>query len=127
MILIDYEKNVQDLVLTLSELTTISNPVYLLVLTNIFTKTTTRYILQNNLSPSIERYDRFQLATSGFTGLEVGLYDYHVYQSSTINYDEAQLGNWIETGKAQVIKNSEALQPITYQPTQVEYITYTPR
>jgi len=124
MILINYDKSVQDLTLTLSELTTISNPVYLLVLTNLFTKTKTRYILQNNLSTSIQRYDRFQLPTSGFTGLEVGLYNYYVYQSATVNYDETQLGNWIETGKAQVIHNSQVLQPITYQPTSVEYITY---
>jgi len=127
MILINYGKDVQDLVLTLTELTTISDPVYLLVLTNIFTKTKTRYILQDNLSPNLERYDRFQLPTSEFDNLETGLYIYHIYQSDSINYDETQLGDWIEQGKAQVIRNSEALQPITFQPSEVEYLTYTPR
>jgi hypothetical protein len=124
MILINKDNSVQDLVLTLTELTTIINPVYLLVLRNEFTNNSTRYILQNNISPNLNRYDNFQLDTSLFNDLETGDYGYTIYQSDSINYDETTLGNYVETGKAKVTATNEQAIAITYNSAIAETITY---
>jgi len=124
MILIDKSKSVQDIVLTLSELTTINFPVYLLVLTNYFTKVVSRFILDTNISLNTNRYDHFQLPTSGLTSLEQGSYTYSVYQSATVSYDESTLGNAIENGKAKVIDPGTLVQPTIYNSEPTEYITY---
>ena len=125
MILINKDLQVQDLVLTLTELTTISTPVYLLVLTNDFDQVVTRIILSQNFSPNRNRYDLFGLQKSQVSGLTTGLYTYQVFQSSEINYDESVLGKPIESGKAKVIAPAELVQPIIYQSDdKSDYITY---
>ena len=124
MILINKDNSVQDLVLTLTELTTIVNPVYLLVLRNEYTNNSTRYILQNNISPNLNRYDYFQLDTSLFNDLETGDYSYAIYQSDSINYDETTLGDYVETGKAKVTATNVLATAITYNSAIAETITY---
>lgn len=124
MILINKDNSVQDLVLTLTELTTIVDPVYLLVLRNEFTGNSTRYILQNNISPNLNRYDHFQLDTSLFNDLETGDYSYSIYQSDSINYDETTLGNYVETGRAKVTAPDELATAIIYNSAVADTITY---
>lgn len=124
MILLNKSLDTQDIFLTLTELTTIVNPVYLLVLSNDFTKTVTRFVLQNNLSDDLNRYDHYQLATALISSLEQGLYTYRVYQSVTATNDETLLGNAIECGKAKVIDPGAIVQPIIYESVPTEFVTY---
>ncbi len=124
MILLNKSLDTQNVVLTLSELTTVANPVYLLVLTNDFTKVISRFILATNLSLDLNRYDLFQLTTASISSLEQGNYTYSVYQSTTASYDESSLGGAIEQGKARVIDPSILVQPIIYNSVPTEYITY---
>lgn len=124
MILINKDNSTQDLVLTLTELTTIADPVYLLVLKNEFTDNLTRYILQDNVSANLNRYDHFQVDTSLFNDLDTGDYSYTIYQSDSINYDETTLGNYVETGKAKVTAPDEVVSAIIYNSATAETITY---
>ncbi|WP_428329049.1 hypothetical protein [Mucilaginibacter sp.] len=124
MILIDKSKQVQNLVLTLTELTTIVSPVYLLVLSNDFTKVVSRFVLSNNQSLDLNRYDLFQLSANTINTLEQGSYTYSVYQSAIETTDETSLGNAIENGKAKVI--GTVTQPIIYNSDPTEYVTYNP-
>lgn len=124
MILINKDNSTQDLVLTLTELTTIADAVYLLVLKNEFTDNLTRYILQDNVSANLNRYDHFQVDTSLFNDLDTGDYSYTIYQSDSINYDETTLGNYVETGKAKVTAPDEVVSAIIYNSATAETITY---
>ena len=124
MILFNKGIDKQDVVLTLSELTTIVNPVYLLLITSDFTKTVTRLHLATNLSKNLNRYDYFQIDTSLIGSLEPGLYTYAVYQSATATNDESTLGNPIESGKATVIAPGAVMQPIIYDSAPTEYVTF---
>jgi len=124
MILINKDNSKQNLVLTLAELTTIANPVYLLVLKSDFNGNSYRFILQNNLSSSTIRYDYFQLDTSLFTNLDTGIYSYKVYQSGSIAYDETTLGNSIESGKAEVFASGTTQQAIIYTAPKADSVTY---
>lgn len=124
MILLNKSISKQNIVLTLSELTTIVNPVYLLVLTNDFTKVISRFILSQNLSNDLSRYDLFQLDTASISSLEQGVYTYSVYQSTIPTEDENSLGGSIEDGKAKVIDPSILVQPIIYNSVPTEYVTY---
>lgn len=124
MILLNKSINEQDIILTLTELTTISDAVYLLVLTNDFTKVISRFILSQNVSLNTNRYDHYKIETSDISALEQGLYTYSVYQSAVITYDETSLGKPIESGKAKVIDPSMLVQPAIYNSEPTEYVTY---
>ena len=124
MILLNKSVEKQNIVRTLSELNTIVNPVYLLVLTNDFTKVISRFTLNHNLSNDLSRYDLFQLSTSSISSLEQGLYTYSVYQSAIPTDDESLLGSSIEDGKAKVIDPSTLAKPIIYNSVPTEYVTY---
>ena len=125
MILLNKNIQVQDLVLTLTELTTIENPVYLLVLTNDFNRKKSYLILEANTSTNTQRYDRFLFDANSLADLDTGLYTYAVYESDVAVYDESGLGNPIETGKAKVIAPDEMVQPIIYNSEDdSEYYTY---
>jgi len=124
MILIDKSLQVQKLVLTLTELTTIVNPVYLLVLANDFTKISSRFVLGTNLSQDLLRYDLFTLIQPQISPLEPGNYTYSVYQSSVSVTEETGLGSPIESGKARITNSSDKVQPITYNSVPTEYLTY---
>lgn len=124
MILIDKSLQHQNLVMTLTELTTIVNPFYLLVLTNDFTKVSTKFVLGLNLSKDLLRYDLFTLNQAQISPLEPGNYTYSVYQSSITPSDESGLGSPIESGKALIILSSDKAEPITYNSAPTEYLTY---
>jgi hypothetical protein len=115
MLLINKSNPKTDLILTLTELTTIVDPVYLLVLTSDFNRTKSRFILPLNISSNLSRYDHFKTDTSIFNGLDTGLYTYAVYQSAMSTTDETVLGNPVESGKAKVIALAIVVQPIIYQ------------
>lgn len=115
MLLINKSNPTTDLILTLTELTTIVNPVYLLVLTSDFNRTKSRFVLPQNISSNLLRYDHFKVDTSIFNDLDTGLYTYTVYQSATETTDETVLGNPVETGKAKIIVPANTVQPIIYQ------------
>lgn len=103
MIVIDKSKTSQNqnIILTLTELTTIVNAKYLMVLKNDAIRTVTNMFLPENISTSKDRYDLFQIATSEFYDLVSGFYTYSIYQQSpdTTITDAKLLGNSIEDGK----------------------------
>ena len=106
---------VQEIVLTLTELSSGADAVYTLVLHNDFTHKDFSFSLTDNLSTNTNRYDLFNLDTSLFNDLEVGNYTYTVFESDKT----------IETGKAKVINPGAIVQPIIYQPESTsQYITY---
>lgn len=101
MIVIDKSKPVQQILLTLTESTTIQDVKYLMVLKCDATRSVYKIYLPANLSESIERYDLFQIDTSVFQDMEAGFYCFSIYQQeseSTIT-DENLLGESIEEGK----------------------------
>ncbi|QEC78772.1 hypothetical protein [Mucilaginibacter ginsenosidivorax] len=115
MLLINRSNPKTDLIFTLTELTTIVTPVYLLVLTSDFNRTKSRFILPLNISSNLNRYDHFKVDTSTLNDLDTGLYTYAVYQSSISTTDESVLGNPVETGKAKIIAPAVLVQPIIYE------------
>lgn len=89
-----------NIVLTLTEKVTITNPYYLFVFTHATTKQEIKFIksYSDDLSAYPARYNEFTIATTLFT--TVGKYVYHVYeQSSSTNTDPTGL-NLLENGQA---------------------------
>jgi hypothetical protein len=100
MIIIDKSKEVQNIILTLSELTTIVDVKYLVVLKSDATREIFKFILPINVSPATSRYDLFKVDTAVFLNMPTGYFSYRIYQTeidSTI--DESLLGEFIECGK----------------------------
>ncbi|MES2265593.1 MAG: hypothetical protein V4520_02455 [Bacteroidota bacterium] len=125
MILLNKSLLVQDIILTLSENTSLQNPVYLLVLTNDFNKRVYRFLLENNISAYKGRYDHFAIDTSSIRELDSGSYSYAVYESASAIDDESLLGNAIERGNAKVIAPAEIIEPIIYKSDEdLTYYTY---
>lgn len=125
MLLINKSNLQTDLIFTLTELTTIVNPVYLLVLTSDFNRNKYRFILPQNISSNLFRYDHFKVNNSIFTDLDSGLYTYAIYQSAIESFDETVLGKSIESGKAKVIAPEALVQPIIYKSDDnSDYYTY---
>jgi hypothetical protein len=90
MILIDKEKDIQTLVLTLSEHTETLDPEYVLLLKSDSTRTESLFILPQNQSYYPERYDIFQIETSVFNDLNDGLYTYQVlFENTQIEFGKA--------------------------------------
>jgi hypothetical protein len=106
MITIDKDSNSQILVVTVTELTTIENPCYLLVINSAFTNNTYRIQLPENSSENIVRYDEFILDTAVFNYISEGLYNYSIYQSSVLTYDENALGEAVEKGFMKVTSST---------------------
>ena len=94
MILIDRSKEIQTIVLTLSELTDVETPVYILNLKGDGKRDEFNIELPENLSTFKERFDLFQLDTDVFDSLSGGIYTYSI----TLNNSP------VETGKA-IIKD----------------------
>jgi hypothetical protein len=124
MLVIDKSKAVQNLILTLSELTTIDNARYLLVLKNDAVRTLNKIILPDNTSLSTDRYDLFSLATPVFNEITTGYYTYSIYQQSPLTSisDETLLGDFIEQGKL-LIKDLEVTETIAPVENK-DYIVY---
>ena len=106
MITIDKDLASQILVVTVTELTTIENPYYLLVINSAFTNNTYKFQLPENSTENIVRYDEFILDTAVFNNVGEGLYNYSIYQSSVLTYDEHALGATVEKGFLKVTSST---------------------
>jgi hypothetical protein len=111
MILIDRNKLFQNIFLTLTESTTVSNPVYSMRLKHDATRSEYTLNLSENQSTATQRYDLFQVFTTEFEGFENGYYSFEVFQNETDT-------DSIEDGKL-LIKNTQVIaaddQYIVYQ------------
>lgn len=118
-----------NLIVTLQEKVTLTNPYYLFVFTNDIQLNTVAFI-QSNTSTHTERYDKFVLTeTSGaqnyYNGtvelLPLGSWTYRVYeQTSSTNLDPALAYGLLEVGQAKVVGTNETYskyvsQDITYK------------
>lgn len=98
-----YTKNIQsDTLVTLSESTTIVNPYYLFIFTNVSTKDVYTQIV-NSTSDTSSYPERINIYTfntiSLFANAQAGQYSYEIYeQTSSINTNPTGL-NLIECGK----------------------------
>lgn len=90
MILIDKDKDVQVIVLTLSELTDVEAPVYFLHLKSDGNRNEYTIQLPANTSEYKQRFDLFNVDTTEFDELNDGIYTYSVLLNDVA----------IETGKA---------------------------
>lgn len=108
MILIDKSKSVQSIILTLSELTTVSSPQYVLEILCDSTREVNRINLPVNSSTGTSRFDLFNINTSVFSAFNPGYYSYTIYQNATDT-------TAIETGKLKIqgIQDSvEIISPV---------------
>ena len=83
MILIDRAKNIQDIVLTLTELSIDDSP-YSMILKSDALRDTLTVTLPSNESTSTSRYDLFKLDTDTFYELKAGYYVYEIYQTDVL-------------------------------------------
>jgi hypothetical protein len=107
----------EDIVVTLNELVTISNPYYLFVFKHVTEKTIVSIIKNSADDESLfqYRYNQFELATSTlFANKPIGQWLYEVYQqSSSSNTDPELAEGLVENGKMNL-----------YPATDFEYETY---
>jgi hypothetical protein len=88
-----------NIVVTLKEKTTLTNPYYLFVCEHITTKEQVKFIVNADLSLYPDRYNEFAVTVSNFT--TTGQYIYKVYeQVSSTNTDPTGL-NMVENGRLQ--------------------------
>ena len=111
MVIIDRNKLFQNIILTLTESTTVENPSYVMKLKHDATRSEYTLNLSDNLSPATERYDLFRVFTTEFEAYEDGFYSFEVFQNSTDTES-------IEDGKL-IIKNSQVVAD------EDQYIVYT--
>ena len=106
-----YKNTSNIVVLTLSEKTTLTNPIYLCRFVSDITKAESAFICSDN-SLYIYRYNRFTiidnptpLPLSGQMNFTpVGEWTYYIYeQTSASNLDYTQSGKLLETGKVNVV------------------------
>lgn len=95
MILIDKSKSVQSIILTLSELTTVASPQYVLEILCDSTREVNRIYLPVNSSVSTSRFDLFNVDTNVFSAIQPGYYSYSIFQNDTDT-------TAIETGKLKI-------------------------
>ena len=98
MLTIDKDISANSLIVTVTELTTISDPYYLLMIFSPYTNKTYRIELPANTSENKVRYDEFILETALFNNIGEGLYNYSIYQSSELTTDELACGVPVEIG-----------------------------
>ncbi|TFF34384.1 hypothetical protein [Mucilaginibacter psychrotolerans] len=116
MILIDRDKQKQDLVLTLTEKTTVSEPEYFLHLINDADRSEFNIDLNDAFVSTNSRYDHYSLDTSNFSEMPDGYYTYLVHQ---IGIDSAA----VESGKLLIKGSADDVQIITPIRTE-EYLIY---
>jgi hypothetical protein len=88
--------------LTLSEKTTIANPIYLFSLTHRLTNTAYNFILTDT-SAYVERYNKFPITEGTTVTLDAGEYEYKIYaQTSPTNVDPALANELVEEGIVKV-------------------------
>lgn len=110
--------NQSDTLVTLSESTTIVNPYYLFVFTNITTKDTIKTVVNSasDISEYPDRINIFSISISLFSSAKAGQWYYEVYeQDSAVNVDPTGL-NMVECGKMLLLPSSQ-LNKQGYDPT----------
>lgn len=124
-----------DVVLTLSEKATLTNPVYLFEFRNGFTNTPVYFIAQN-VSPHTDRYDEFTITETSVTddldplhGIvqlnPAGSWSYTVYeQSSTTNLDPTLTTSVVESGKVQVNGTADTVYAYEITPDGGQSVVY---
>jgi len=106
MILIDKSKSVQSIILTLSELTTVASPQYVLEILNDADRDSNRIYLPVISSASTSRFDLFNIDTNVFSAFNPGYYSYAIYQNDTDTTP-------IETGKLKIQGIQDSLEIIS--------------
>lgn len=109
-----------EVVLTLSEKTSITNPTYLFEFINDATKVTKTFIA-NDYSNNKERFNIFDIIETstedllnGRVSLEIGSYKYNIYeQTSSTNLIVANAHALVENGKVDVIGTKSVLNEFT--------------
>ena len=103
----------KDTCVTLTESTTLTNPYYLFVFTNVATKVVYKVIVNStsDLSPYPERYNLYSIDVSTlFATAQAGQYSYEVYeQASSTNTDITGL-NLVECGKMKLLQSTSLTQ-----------------
>lgn len=122
---------VNNIFVTLSERTSITNPTYLFEFVNDITKHSTIFIAQD-ISEYTYRYNQFVITeTSGTNYLTSGIitlsesmfYTYRIFeQASTTNLNIQLTGALLETGKLKV--NGSTINTSKYDNRPKQYITY---
>lgn len=114
----------KNVVLTLTEFTTLVDEYYLFVFLHVTTKQIVSFVLpmSDDLSTHQWRYNEFLIAASHFNDAPVGKYQYHIYeQTSDINTDPTGL-TLVETGKMDL--NNVAAFEFTQYDTATNYTQY---
>lgn len=110
------------IVVTLTEMTTISGAFYLFVFRNVTTKEVVKWVAGADLSTSPNRYNEYEIPTATlFADKELGQWLYQVYESAVSTTNEAGL-NEVENGKMN-LKDNETITYKQYQPL-TNYKTY---
>jgi hypothetical protein len=109
----------EKIIVTLTELTTITYPYYLFVFTHTETKNVVKFVAGADESPYPYRYNQFTVDTSLFAPDGYWLYEVHEQESAT-NTDPATSGAIVEYGKMILYKASEFEyeqynEPVTYK------------
>lgn len=109
----------EKIIVTLTELTTLSNPYYLFVFTHTETKNVVAFVVGADESPYPERYNQFTVSAALFNPDGYWLYEVHEQESST-NTDSAASGAIVEYGKMILYKVDEFEyqqynEPVTYK------------
>jgi hypothetical protein len=103
----------KDTCVTLTESTTLTNPYYLFVFTNVATKVVYKVIVNStsDLSPYPERYNLYSIDVSTlFATAQAGQYSYEVYeQASSTNTNITGL-NLVECGKMKLLPSTSLTQ-----------------
>lgn len=92
----------ENIIVTLTEKVTLSNPYYLFIFTHILQKTTVSKIFSSasDTSGYTDRYNKFALATvTVFNNQPVGQYNYRVYEQASSTNTDPDNATLIESGK----------------------------
>ena len=115
MLTLQLADTIDNIVVTLREKTTLSNPYYLFVFEHITTKEQVKFVSRTDLSAYPDRFNEFAVAISIFTS--PGQYIYRIYeQASSTNTDPTGL-NEVENGRASVIATTQ------FAPTEYSHST----
>lgn len=121
MLIVDLNKSDARFIVTVTEATTVTSPVYTMMVESPFMKGTYHMALPANTSPYKQRYDEFFINTSEFAGFGLGLYAYTITELTDGVVEEGVL----------LIKNSDPLLAnpytvITPNESDDDFIVYNP-
>jgi hypothetical protein len=121
MLIVDKSQDTTRFIVTVTEATTVGDPVYTMMIHSSFTNGTFYLPLPQNTSPYPVRYDEFMVETSEFDAFPNGMYAYTISEVSD---------GVVERGVL-VIKNSEETTEdqftvITPDEDEDDFITYNP-